>query len=164
MQLDSQKAAGSMTINSEMLAALLFFVFGLGAAILGWGYGFGTLSQLGTGAMPVLAGAALCLLGLAQFLNATRAMRSGAVLAPAFSRSELRPLLLILGAVLAFAVLILPAGLIPALAALTAIAWFAQKGGHKWEFTGAIVGVIILMIAIFKYGLGLPLRLLPGGF
>lgn len=153
-----------MNITSDMLAAVIFIIFGIAAIALGWGYGFGSMSQMGTGAMPVLAGIALSLLGLVQFANAARTAADGEGQAPAFFRAELRPLLLILGAVFAFAVLIRPAGLIPALTALVVIAWFAQKGGRRWEIAGALVGVILLMIAIFKYGLGLPLRLFGGGF
>ncbi|MBS7705032.1 tripartite tricarboxylate transporter TctB family protein [Chelatococcus asaccharovorans] len=153
-----------MTINSELLAALLFLVFGAAAVLLGWGYGLGTPSRLGTGAMPVLVGGVLCVLGIAQFANATKAARARQRLPRAFSRAEVRPLLLVLGAVLAFAALVIPAGLIPALVVLIAIAWSAQSGGQRWEIAGAMVTVIALIIAIFKLGLGLPIRLFPAGF
>ncbi len=153
-----------MTINSEVLAAALFLVFGLATVILGWNYDVGDISHPGAGAIPVLAGLALCLLGVVQFLNATRAARGGEILPRAFSRSEVRPLLLILSAVFAFAFLVTRAGLVPALAALTFIAWFAQKGGRRWEIFGAMITAIVFMIAIFKYGLGIPLRLFVAGF
>lgn len=153
-----------MTFNSDILAGVLFVVFGAATVLLGWSYGLGTMTQLGSGAMPVLAGGVLGLLGVVQLLRAIRATEKGLAAArPAFSRSELRPLLLILGAVFAFAALIIPAGLIPALVALIAIAWLAQKGSAKWEIAGAMVLVIIVVIAIFKYGLGLPLRLFAWG-
>jgi len=151
-----------MTIDSDRLAGLLFILIGFAAIALGWSYGLGTMNQLGSGAMPVLVGAALCGLGIAQLLRATR--QGKASLVPAFDRSELRPLLVILGAVLAFAVLILPTGLVPALAALIAIAWFAQAGGTRLELAGAMVVVIVVIVAIFKHGLGLPLRLFAWGF
>jgi len=153
-----------MTINSEMLAAVLFIVFGIVAVFLGSAYGFDILSQPGAGAVPVLAGVALFLLGIAQFLNAIRAARGGEILPAAFASGEFRPLLLILLAIFAFAVMVVPLGLVPALAALTFIAWFAQKGGRRWEIAGAMVTTIVLMVAIFKYGLGLQLRLFGAGF
>jgi len=153
-----------MTINSEMLAAVLFLFFGFVTVILGWSYGVGDISQPGAGAVPVLAGLALCGLGVVQFLNAVRAMQGGEILPRAFSRSEIRPLVLILGAVFAFAFLVTPLGLVPALAALSLIAWFAQKGGRRWEIAGAMLTSIVFMIAIFKYGLGIPLRLFAAGF
>lgn len=152
-----------MTIDSDRLAGLLFVVIGVATVVLGWSYGLGTMNQLGSGAIPVLAGSALAALGGAQLLR-SRDRKGQKPIAPAFARAELRPLLLILGAVLAFAVLILPTGLVPALAMLITIAWFAQKGGSGWEIAGAIAVVILVIVAIFKYGLGLPLRLFAWGF
>lgn len=150
-----------MTINSEVLAALIFLFFGAFAIFMGAGFGFGTPNALGAGAMPVLVGGALCLLGVVQF---ARALRADVTLPHAFSRSEMRPLFLILAAVFAFATLIIPTGLVPALAVLIAISWFAEKGGRTIELTGALVVVTIVMIAIFKFGLGLPIRLFAWGF
>lgn len=150
-----------MRIDSDLLAGLIFIVVGAGALGLGAAYGLGSMNQPGSGAMPVLAGGALSLLGIAQLLRA-RAMKTLPA-GWAFSRAELRPLLLVLGAVLAFAVLILPAGLIPALSALIAIAWFAQPGGARGELAVVMMVVILAIVAIFKYGLGLPLRLFAWG-
>lgn len=151
-----------MTIDSDRLAGLLFLLIGFAAMAFGWSYGLGTMNQLGSGAMPAMVGATLCALGIAQLLRT--AGRGKEPLTPAFARAELRPLLLILGAVLAFALLVLPTGVVPALAALIAIAWFAQAGGTRWELAGAMAVVIMVIIAIFKYGLGLPLRLFAWGF
>ncbi len=64
----------------------------------------------------------------------------------------------------AFAVLIVPLGLVPALIVQIAIAWYAQDGGERWELFGAMAAVTGIIIVIFKYGLGLPLKLLPAGF
>jgi hypothetical protein len=155
------RQAAVMTISSETLAALIFLFFGVVAMVFGAGYGFGTPRALGAGAMPMLVGGALCILGVVQLL---RAFRHRAGLPSAFSRSELRPLLLILAAVFAFATLVIPTGLVPALAALIAIAWFAEKGGRGVELAAAMVVVILVMIAIFSFGLGLPIRLFAWRF
>lgn len=149
-----------MTIDSEKLAALLFLAFGAAAVIMGAGHGFGTLKMLGVGAMPMLAGAALCILGAVQLFKAFRVPEK---LPNAFLRSELRPLVLILAAVLAFATLILPAGLIPALAALIGISWYAETGGKRFEVLAVLAVVIVIMIAIFNFGLGLHIRLFAWG-
>jgi hypothetical protein len=149
-----------MIIDSEKLAAFIFLAFGLAAVVMGFGHGFGTLRALGGGAMPVLAGTALCTLGAVQLF---RALKVGGKLQSAFLRAELRPLLLILAAVLAFATLILPTGLIPALTALIGISWFAETGGRRFEVLGALVVVIVIMIAIFNFGLGLHIRLFAWG-
>ncbi len=149
-----------MTIDSEKLAALVFLFFGVSSIVMGAGHGFGTPRAFGVGAMPVLVGSALCILGAIQFL---RALRTVDKLPSAFLRSELRPLLLVLAAVFAFASLILPLGLIPALTALIGISWFAQTGGRRFEVIGVLIVVIAVIIAIFVFGLGLPIRLLAWG-
>jgi hypothetical protein len=149
-----------MTINSETLAALIFLVFGAAATIIGWGYGLGTPGALGSGAVPVLAGGVLCLLGLVQL---ARALRAGAKLASAFARAELRPLILILGAVAVFGLLIGPFGLIPALVTLVIIAWFAQPGGRMVELIVILLVTLVLNIGIFHWGLGIPFRLFAWG-
>ena len=153
-----------MTINSEILAALIFLVFGAGAAIIGLGYGFGTMNALGAGALPVIAGGGLCALGLAQLVRAIAGQRQGERFANAFARAELRPLLLVLGAILAFGLLIYPLGLIPALAALVVISWFGDKAGRSWELAVLMIVVVAFIVGIFYFGLGIPFRLFAWRF
>lgn len=153
-----------MTLNSEILAAVIFLAFGILAVAVGWGYGFGTMAALGSGAMPVLVGVGLCALGVAQLLRTQMAARTGQRFASAFARSELRPLLLVLGAILAFGLLIEPLGLVPALAALVAVSWFAEKGGRRWEVIAVLLVVVALIVAIFHLGLGIPFRLFAWRF
>lgn len=152
------------SINSELLAALIFLVFGAGAIVLGWGYGFGTLNALGAGAMPVLAGAGLCALGLAQLARTIKRQRAGEKFAAAFARAELRPVLLVLGAILAFGLLIYPLGLIPALVALVVLSWFADRTGRHWELAVVMLLVVAFMLAIFHFGLGIPFRMFAWRF
>lgn len=153
-----------MTMNSELLTALIFLFFGAVAVVVGWGYGLGDPSALGSGAMPVLAGGALVILGTAQLLRTRAAHRAGERLASAFPRSELRPLLIILAAILAFGLLIDRVGLIPALTALIAISWFAEKGGRWRELALVLLAVVTLIVAIFYFGLGIPFRLVAWRF
>lgn len=150
-----------MTINSELLAALIFLVFGAAAAILGWGYGPGTPGALGSGALPVLAGGLLCLLGVVQLV---RARRAGQSLPPAFARAEMRPLILILAAVAAFGGMIGPFGLIPALVALVVVAWFAQAAGRPIELAVILTITLALNVAIFRWALGIPFHLFAWSF
>ena len=150
-----------MTMDADRLAALIFLVFGLTAVVMGFDLGVGRPQEFGVGAMPLLAGAALCILGAVQLF---RSFKTAGTLPNPFLRAEIRPLLLIMAAVFAFATLILPMGLIPALTALIGIAWFAKKGGKKFEVLAALVVVIVMMIAIFNFGLGLPIRLFSWGF
>jgi hypothetical protein len=142
--------------NTETLAAVIFLLFGAITVALGVGYGMGTAGALGPGALPVLAGGLLVLLGLLQL---ARALRAAAPAPRAFAQAELRPLLVILAAVAAFGLMIAPFGLIPALTALVLIAWFAQGGGRPVELAVILAVTLVLNLAIFHWGLGIPFRL-----
>ena len=148
-----------MTIHADLLAALIFLIFGAIAVFMGWGYGFGTFSSLGSGAMPVLVGAGLMLMGMAQLAQTAAARRAGARFASAFPASEGRPLILILLSVLAFGLLVDRVGVLPALAALVGISWMADRGGRRRELIAVLAIVAILIVGIFYFGLGIPLRL-----
>lgn len=151
-------------IDREMLAGLVFLAAGIVAVAVGWGYGFGTFAALGAGAMPVLVGAGLVLLGAVQLVQARVAVRAGEALASAFPRAELRPLAIILAAVLVFALLVDRVGLVPSLVALVAISWFAERGGRGLELAAVAVVVVVLIVAIFHLGLGIPFRLVAWRF
>jgi len=153
-----------MTIHSDLLAALIFLVFGTLALVIGYGYGFGTPAALGSGAMPMLVGAGLCAMGLVQLVQTSAARRAGQQVTSAFSRQEARPLLFILGAILAFGLLIDRLGLLPSLAALVGISWFADQGGRKLELLAVMAAVAALIVAIFYFGLGIPFRLVAWRF
>jgi hypothetical protein len=153
-----------MTLDSEKLTALIFLVFGAASAIIGWGYGLGTPAAPGSGALPVLAGLSLIALGAVQFVRTLRLEAIGERLSGAFPRSERRPLLIILGAILAFGLMIDRVGLIPSLVALVAISWFAEAGGRKREMLAVLAVVVVLIIAIFYFGLGIPFRLVAWRF
>lgn len=153
-----------MTIHSDLLAALIFLVFGTLALVVGYGYGFGTPAALGSGAMPMLVGAGLCAMGLVQLVQTRAARHTGQQVASAFSRREIRPLLFILCAILAFGLLIDHLGLLPSLAALVGISWFADEGGRKLELLAVLVVVAALIVAIFYFGLGIPFRLVAWRF
>lgn len=148
-----------MTIHADLLAALIFLVFGAIAVVIGWGYGFGTVSALGSGAMPVLVGGGLMLMGAIQLIQSAAARRAGAEVVSAFSASERRPLVFILLAVLAFGLLVDRVGVLPALAALVCISWLADPGGSWRELLGVLAVVAVLIVGIFYFGLGIPLRL-----
>ena len=151
-------------IDREMLAGLVFTAVGIVAVAVGWGYGFGSFAALGAGAMPVLVGVGLVGLGVIQIARAGAALRAGEVLEAAFPRAELRPLAIILAAVLVFSLLVDRVGLVPSLAAMVAVSWFAERGGRWREMAAVMVVVLLLIVAIFHWGLGIPFRLVAWRF
>jgi hypothetical protein len=62
---------------------------------------------------------------------------------------------------LAFGLLIEPAGFWPASILLVVVSRFADRGFRTVEVVGLALLLTALITVIFRYGLGLPLRMLP---
>ncbi len=142
--------------SRDFYAGLVFILFGVLAAAGSRNYPLGTAARMGPGYFPHLVGWVLTLLGLAIGVRALW-LRGEAIKPWAF-----RPLLLVLGSVVAFALLVNTLGLVLAILALLVIACLG--GG---EFRAPEVGILFLLLAalsvgLFVYGLGLPFALWPG--
>jgi hypothetical protein len=148
------RARPSTLLRAEMLAAVCVIAFGVGVAILGSGYPMGTASRMGSGYFPVILGVALVMIGLALVAEAWQTR-------PGTDAVEPLPVLAALalcGGVLSFALLLRPAGLVPAIFALVMI---ATLGERPWKPVGALViasGMSAISIALFILALRVPLR------
>lgn len=147
-----------MKLDTDHAVGALFVTAGATAAFLGVGYGLGTPGEMGAGALPALLGSTLVLFGIVLLVRSPEA-RQGAVSIASFARRERRPLVFVLGALLAFGLLVPRVGLLPGLAALIAIGWFADTRGRLRELPVLGAAVILLILAIFYFGLGIPFRL-----
>lgn len=142
-----------VSFSKDTGAGLLFMLLGLAALYWGQELDFGTAAEMGPGFMPLVLGALIAGLGAITFARGVAKGRDqvGSV--------NLRPLLLILVSAVGFAVLVKPAGFVPALVAALLLAMLAH-GGYSLRSTLAIVLILTLgSIAVFVYGLGLPFRL-----
>jgi len=72
-----------------------------------------------------------------------------------------RPLLLVTAAVVAFAFLLGPLGLVGAILALVLLAALAGREFRPREVALLYLALTILAVGLFVYGLGLPFRLWP---
>jgi len=140
----------------DFFAGLVLLGFGAGAIVIARGYPMGSAMRMGPGYFPTLLGGLLVLLGLALAARAFW-LRGDPVGEWAF-----RPLLLVHGGVVAFAVLLRPLGLVVATLALVAL---SRLGG--WEFRALEVAALFLFLTalamgLFVYGLGLPFQVWPG--
>lgn len=128
------------------------FAVGAASAWIASGYPLGTPTSLGPGALPLGLSLLLCVLGGAIILE-----RDGSGFP--VPRLHWRPVVMIFGALISFA-LILPAfGLIPATVVLVTLSTFAH---HQPDLRMLIGNVIILSIVgavIFVWLLGLSLDL-----
>ena len=141
--------------RKDFYSGLIFISFGALAILIARYYPMGSAARMGPGYFPSLVGEVLAVLGLfimgrALWIRGEQ-MKSWA----------LRPLLFVLGGVLAFAFLVRPFGLVVAILALVTISCI---GG--WEFRLREVVVLFLLltamaIGVFIYGLGLPFNVWP---
>ena len=141
----------------DFWAGLMFIVFGLAFMLVSKNYAMGSAVRMGPAYFPTVLGAMQLLLGIVIFVRAFLSkVENGAV-----NKLHLRPLLIILGAVVLFAVLLKPAGLVIAIFALIMVSAF---GGNDFRFKEMLFLTVVLVIgsvAVFYYGLGLPFNLWP---
>lgn len=104
----------------DIFAGALLTLAGVGAAVYALShYSLGTVTRMGPGMMPVSLGVILAAFGLAIALPAWVQKGEAASL-------RLRPMIFLSAAVLAFALMIEPFGLVPSVLATTVIATLAE--------------------------------------
>jgi uncharacterized membrane protein len=142
--------------NKDFLAGLIFLLIGAAAMLVARGYAFGSAMRMGPGYFPTVLGGILCLFGLYVML---RGIRSGE---PVKGEWGWRPLALVTLAIVLFGFVITRAGLVPALLAMFFV---AALGGREFRLR-EVLALSLLMsafaVAVFVYGLKLPLRLIGG--
>lgn len=142
----------------ELMGGL--FLLSIGVAFTAYAsvnYSIGTVTRMGPGMVPVVLGGLLALFGAVIAVGA---------LFQSAPESEIRILVpaLVLGSVLAFAVLIKPFGLLPAVAVSAAVASFAELTVRPL-FTFLLAVVLSAMAwLIFIVGLQLPIPLVGWPF
>jgi hypothetical protein len=145
-------------LSTDLLSGVLFLALGAFAMIYGSRYPLGTAARMGPGYYPLLASSGLVLLGVVLVVRSfvTTAAEVGVI--------NLRPLILILAGTLAFGLLIDRAGLIIAGLVLVFAARLADRDFRPLEVAILAVCLVAFALAIFRYGLGMPLRLWPAGW
>lgn len=144
----------TLTTRNRITGAVIAVV-GLFVVVEALGYGLGSIFRLGPGALPFALGILLIL--------------SGALVAvvnddgdEAASRIAWRPLVAVLSALLAFALLIESAGLLAATAGLVIISGLADPD-HTWRSLGAIyIFLVVAVYVIFVRLLAIPFDLISG--
>lgn len=138
-------------------SGVMFFALGLGFALFAQNYDMGTAQRMGPAYFPTVLGALLALLGLGIAIGGlAREGHDGKI-----DKFHFGPIAWIIGAIVAFGVLLRPAGLVVALVALVTISMF---GSHefKWKEAAAVsfvMGVIVYLV--FIYGLKLTIPVWP---
>ncbi len=148
-----------MKINDakDFWSGVMFAAFGVFFIFFARHYDMGTAARMGPAFFPTMLGALLLLLGIVIAVKGVVAKTSDGKV----DRFHFKPLLLVLGAVVAFGLLLQPAGLIGALAALVII---SSLGGDEFRLRDVLlltVALAVLVLIVFIYALGMTVPVLP---
>jgi hypothetical protein len=135
----------------EFGAGVFFLVVGLIGTFLALQYRLGTPTRMGPGFFPLLVSALLGLLGLGAMTNAI----SSEITAP-IGNWPLIPLMFVVGAILAFAVLVDRWGLLASVLVLVVLACY--QGWRQRPLEVLLIACVLAAASagIFVYGLKLP--------
>ncbi|GAB4071215.1 tripartite tricarboxylate transporter TctB family protein [Ancylobacter sonchi] len=142
----------NIRLSSDFLTGLLFCGLGAVAIIIGSDYPVGTTSRMGAGYFPLVVSSGLILLG------GVLLVRSMVSETQEVGEVDVRPLVVLLGGVLAFGFLIEDWGFPVAGLAVVVASRIAGRDLKPWLETALLaVGLVIFCTALFSYGLGLNL-------
>lgn len=141
----------------DFWSGVMFVAFGIAFVALARQYDMGTAARMGPAYFPTVLGGLLILLGAyIGFKGVSVAADDSQV-----DKFHFKPLLFVLGAVVAFGLLLRLGGLLVALAALIIISSIGS-GEFKWrEVLPLTIGLAVLVLAVFIWGLSLTIPVLP---
>lgn len=143
-----------MLWRQGVVTGTLFAGIGAAALAAGWTYPMGSATRMGPGYFPALLAFVLIGLGAAIALAGLRA-------APApMPRLALRPAAALVGAMLAFALLLPAAGLLPASVATVVLASLADRESRRREVVLLAAALAGFAALLFVQWLGLTISLL----
>ncbi len=140
--------------RADVEAGLFFTLFGAVTAALSLQYRMGTVASMGPGMFPFLLGVILAILGAVILIKGL--LGGGEEARPL----PLRATILITLSILAFAFLLLTAGLLVALPAQVAIALWASEHFSWKRMIGLSLGLLAFCYGVFVYFLGMSVPLI----
>lgn len=140
----------SRLLHRDVYAGCMFALLGIAGLWLSRDYVFGTPTRMGPGFFPRAISTGLLILGILIFARGLMSVRLPVSL-------DLRPVPMVLGAVVVFALLIERAGLPIATVACIMIATFASREARWREALLLSLGLAAAATALFVFGLGMPI-------
>lgn len=147
--------------RADIVAGLL--VCGVGIVISVYAYGnypMGSLRRMGPGMFPIGLGMVLSGLGLVLAVNSWRSLRANAGHEWPAVQFEWRTAILSVAGVVAFALLLRPLGLIPAVMAVVGISALSDARNTPLGIGALALVLVALATIIFKFGLGMSFALI----
>lgn len=139
----------------DFYGGLLFIFFGLLALTISRDYPVGSNMNMGPGYFPTVVGILLVLLGL--FIALKGLIKPG----EGVKTWVPRPLVMVLAAAVAFALMVQPFGLVAATLVLVTLSCY---GGPEFRLRDMVVLSLLLAaltVVLFIYGVKLPLKVWP---
>jgi putative tricarboxylic transport membrane protein len=153
--------SGKLTWKRDYYAGGLMMLIGIGAAVTGSGYKFGSLARMGPGFMPVVLGIVLAFIGIL--------IAGTALLSSETDDSKFLPdnpqwfgWLCILAGPVFFIVLGYYGGMIPAIFACVFVSALGDKTATYKSSLVLAFGVTVFGVLLFHYLLNIPFPLLRG--
>jgi hypothetical protein len=148
-------------LKRDYYAGGLMLLLGVGAAVIGSGYKFGSLARMGPGFMPVMLGVVLAFIGI---LIAGTALGSSEPDDKKFlpDNPQWFGWLCILGGPVLFIILGQYAGMIPAVFACVFVCALGDKTATYKSSLILAAGVTVFGVVLFHYLLSIPFPLLRG--
>ena len=149
------------TLKRDYYAGGLMLVIGVGAAVIGTGYKFGSLARMGPGFMPVVLGVVLAFIGL---LIAGTALASSEPDDKKFlpANPQWFGWLCILGGPILFIIVGQYGGMIPAVFVCVFVCALGDKTATYKSSLVLASGVTVFGVLLFHYLLNIPFPLLRG--
>lgn len=144
----------------EYYGGFLMFATGMFAAVCGARYGFGSLTQMGSGFFPVCLGVILMIIGIAIALTAGL---SGEPPERRWNAPDWRVWLCIGAAIVSFVLLGKYGGLLPATFAVVFISAFADRHNTARAALMLAMSLVLIAAVVFWWGLQLQFPLFSWG-
>lgn len=143
---------------ADLIGGVVLMGVGLFVALYAYAnYRLGTINNMGPGMVPLGLGCIIAGLGTITAVSAM--FRTGQL-----PKVAVRPLLSVVIGLAAFALIVEPLGLVPAIFALVCISASSHEDS-RWRTTLVLcLGLSIIVSGIFVFGLGVPLRLFAWRF
>jgi Tripartite tricarboxylate transporter TctB family len=134
----------------DLGAAIVFMAIGLAGAYFGSDLSFGTAARMGPGYFPIILSWTIFAIG------AVVGCKGLTIEGPRIEPMQLRPILVIVAAILAFGYLIEKLGLAITAALLTVLAGYARRDVNLWETLLLAAGLALFCVGLFVYALSQP--------
>jgi hypothetical protein len=142
--------------NKDFLAGLMFIGVGGGAMLMARDYPFGSALRMGPGYFPTVLGAIVAVLGVWVLIQGLLKQQ------PVTRTWSLRALIVLPLTALVFGIMMEKAGFVPALVVLAIMSGFASPEFKLVEQSVLAIGLAVLSVGLFIYGIGLPYPLFGG--